>query len=194
MKYYGKIKNLRKLVISDPMYENDVWCRYEQEFKSSENWYVSMQINHRLSKLSYPYIELIIAMQKNSNEDEIKIYEEIPKIEIINNYVAKEYTIGMDSACVSLGINEKADMITQNDAWQPSFAIRTGTDGTFGYVKEYKKSYYDLEPEIILIKGYIDSDFITEEELLKYIKEQLEFKVDFEKNKEMSETELEIAK
>ena len=31
-KYKGTIDKLEKLVVSDPIYEKDVWCRYENNF------------------------------------------------------------------------------------------------------------------------------------------------------------------
>lgn len=30
MKFKGKIENINHIVISDPTYKEDVWCRYEK--------------------------------------------------------------------------------------------------------------------------------------------------------------------
>ena len=40
MRYEGNINNFNKIVVSDPHYLQDVWCRYEKNLEKSENWKV----------------------------------------------------------------------------------------------------------------------------------------------------------
>lgn len=44
MKYKGKINNLNHIVVSDPCYENGVWCRYEKNNLKEKDWLVNLDI------------------------------------------------------------------------------------------------------------------------------------------------------
>lgn len=84
----------------------------------------------------------------------------------------EKFDIGMDTACVALGINESAnEIIKSQDEWQPDCSIRTGTDGYFGHVYEGKKNN---ELSFIWINGYFDKDMINENELFDYLTKQFE--------------------
>lgn len=47
MKYKGKIEKLNKLIVSDPSYGKDVWCRYQRSFKNKEDWNVNIFIEEQ---------------------------------------------------------------------------------------------------------------------------------------------------
>ena len=81
---------------------------------------------------------------------------------------AKNYEIGMDSACIAFGINDVAQKIIESkDIWQPDCALRTLTDGMFGNVIEGTN---DNELQFICIDGYFDDDTgFTESDILNYI-------------------------
>ena len=78
----------------------------------------------------------------------------------------------MDSACVALGLNDKAkEIIDCVDEWQPLCAIETGTDGTFGELLEGTEKG---KLRFLFIEGYFNRDLINQDELLEYLKEQFE--------------------
>lgn len=45
MNYKGKIDNIDYIVISDPMYEKNIWCRYEKNDVNAKNWVVNLDIH-----------------------------------------------------------------------------------------------------------------------------------------------------
>ena len=44
MKYEGKIKELKQIIVSDPSYHKDVWCRYENDKVNMKNCNVELNI------------------------------------------------------------------------------------------------------------------------------------------------------
>ena len=78
----------------------------------------------------------------------------------------------MDTACVALGINEKADEIIELRAdWQPECSLNTLTDGLFGTVKEGKIQDHTV---FIWLSGYLDEDTgYSIEEIIDYLQYQL---------------------
>ncbi|MBQ4584517.1 MAG: hypothetical protein IJA94_06485, partial [Bacilli bacterium] len=44
MKCSGKIKNINHIVVSDPTYKKDVWCRYEIDNLKEKNWHVDLDV------------------------------------------------------------------------------------------------------------------------------------------------------
>ena len=87
----------------------------------------------------------------------------------------KEIMIGMDTACIALGINNYANDIRDSKGdWQPDNSLNTLTDGIFGYVKEGTK---DNTIDFIWISGYLDEDTgYSINEILDYICTQFEVK------------------
>ena len=80
----------------------------------------------------------------------------------------------MDTACVALGINDNAnEIINLCGEWQPSCAVKTGRDGTFGEILEGVKSG---KLNFLLINGYFDKDFMNENTLFNYLVEQFQIK------------------
>lgn len=174
MNYKGKIDHIDHIVISDPMYEKNIWCRYEKNDVNAKNWVVNLDIHPmEVEKDNYDVNcnEFSLLLKKedktcNIGENDTLIYSKDIKL--------NDYTIGMDSACVALGINDKAkEIIDSKEEWQPSCAIRTGGDGTFGTVFEGKK---DDELQFLLIMGYIEDELMNQNELFDYLISQFEIK------------------
>ena len=86
----------------------------------------------------------------------------------------KEFDIGCDTACVAFGINDNAkEILNSKDVWQPSCALKTGSDGMIATVVQGKNR---KELLYFQLRGEFDEDFINEEELLNYLVNQFEIK------------------
>lgn len=167
MRYKGLIKDLNHIVISDPSYEDGVWCRYEKNNLNEKDWNVDLQVYSVKTKFEDYDIrgtEFYLLLQKDKRDCKI---DEEGSIRYLSNIEIKDYTIGMDTACIALGINADAkEIIDSKDEWQPDCAIRTGTDGTFGEVTEGMK---DGNLCFLLVTGYIEEEFCDENEMLQYL-------------------------
>jgi len=174
MKFKGKIENINHIVISDPTYKEDVWCRYEKNNLKEKDWIVNLDIYPTETKIDNYYIkgtEFLLLIQKDEKDCSL---DDDGTLSYLKNIELKDYTIGMDSACIALGINEQAkEIIDLQEEWQPSCAIRTGTDGTFGEVSEGIK---DGRLCFLLITGYFEEDFINQNDLFEYLKSQFNIK------------------
>lgn len=194
MRYKGKIKRIDKIVISDPSYNENVWCRYERENINAKDWKINININN----VEYEFennikskgIEFFILMQAENENCTLKndgsfLYYSKNEIE--------ELTIGMDTACVAIGINETVNKIkSEKDIWQPSCSLQTLTDGEFGCVKEGKS---DGKINFIYISGYLDEDTCyTIEDLIKYLTLNLEIEELEEVLKSNQQEDLEFEK
>lgn len=155
MKCSGKIKDLNHIVISDPTYEKGVWCRYEIDNLKEKNWHVDLdvyEVEDKYDDYTINGIEFNMVLQKVKGICRV----EDDKIKYLSGLDTKDYEIGMDTACVALGINNNAKEIINSQAeWQPSCSIRTGTDGMFGSVTEGKKNN-DLV--FLVVTGYLSAD------------------------------------
>lgn len=172
MKYKGKIENLDHIIISDPSYDEKVTCRYERKDLKEKNWLVDIDIKptvEEIEGLTLKGIEFYLFLYKNKTFCELK---ENGTIRYLNPIKINETEIGMDTACIALGINKYADeIIGEKDTWQPECSLKTGTDGFFGTVKEGKMLE---EPVFIWLSGYLDEDTdYTIDEIIDYLKNQL---------------------
>ena len=168
MKVFGKIKELDKIIVSDPFYSKDVSCRYERNNLNCKDWKIDIEIHpiqEEIDGISVEGTEFFVLLQDpkeccNLKADGSFSYYSKNKI--------NEIKIGMDSACVALGINTHADNIKKSkDTWQPEFALKTLTDGFFGYVKE---GCSDGKINFIWITGFLDNDTdYTADDLAKYL-------------------------
>lgn len=190
--YKGKISNMKHLIATDPHYGSDVWCRYEKKFDKPINCDVDLIINNQdyyevyndyvlnmdgvsftllLRNADLPMIDKTLRLKEDKGIIYSKLYE-ITKTEI-----------GMDTAQVALGVNDKAKEIADYykdydndsidlDGYRPYFSIETLTDGIFGDVKEYT---YQGNLGGIIITGWVDGDTdYDEEKLVNYLKDRLE--------------------
>ena len=188
MKYEGKIKELKQIIVSDPSYHKDVWCRYENDKVNMKN--CNIELNIAEIQETIPADEVAEDMSdtlKSQVKDDLTIEgiefqmlisDGVPYCNLTRNGFThshwvklNDYTIGMDTACVSLGINEVAEQI-RNDikSWQPVTALHTLTDGEFGNVFEgtTPKSKATC---LIYISGYLDKDAgYSVEDILDYLK------------------------
>ena len=169
MKYKGKIKHIDKIIISDPIYTEEVKCRYERTNVDAKNWKININIDN-VQTNEIKGIEFFVLMQA---EDENCILKNDGSFLYYAENEIEEIRIGMDSASIAIGINKAVDEIKESvEDWQPECALETLTDGEFGCVKEGKK-----EGKICFIyfNGYLDEDTeYTIEEIIKYLIEQLE--------------------
>ena len=173
MRYNGKIKELNHIVISDPSYNKDVSCRYERNNLNAKDWIIDIDIQ----KVNTPINDEI-----NLEGTDIFILLHNPKThcELKNegsfSYLSEnkitETDIGIDTACVALGINKYAKEINDSiEDWQPDCSLRTLSDGIFGSVKEGKVGE---NINFIWISGYLDSDTgYSFEDIIDYLERQL---------------------
>lgn len=193
LRYNGKIKELNHIVISDPSYDKNVNCRYERNNLNLKDWIIDIDIQ----RVNTPVNEKI-----NLEGTDIFILLHNPKIhcELKNEgsflYLAKnkilETDIGMDTACVALGINKYAKEINNSiEDWQPDCSLRTLSDGIFGSVKEGK---IGKNINFIWISGYLDSDTgYSFEDIIDYLERQLnitELKYNHEKTFSLKQEQL----
>lgn len=181
MNYKGKIKNINHIVISDPSYEEGVWCRYERKNLNEKNWFVDLEINdvsEEYEGLTTSGTEFRMLLQPNRNNCEM-VNDGIKYLKGIN---IDKFDIGMDTACIALGINEYArEIVNSHDEWQPECAMKTLTDGIFGEVMEGEKND---KLSFIFITGYLDKDTgYSKEDILDYISDQFQIE-DLEKEKD----------
>ena len=148
MKFKGKINNLNHIV-------------------------VNLDISHKTEKIEdidINYIEFSILIKKDN--DVCNLTQK--GISYLKGIKLKAYQIAMDTACVALGINDKADQIINSQKeWQPNCSLKTGTDGFFGEVMEGKDSNNNLC--FIFISGDLDNDMGYDIDFLKeYLVNQFE--------------------
>lgn len=172
MKFKGKIKNINHIVVSDPSYKKDVWCRYEKEKLNEKDWIVDLDIWPVEDKIENYYIkgtEFSLLLKKNAEDCSL---DDEGTLSYMGDIKLNDYKIAMDTACIALGINNKAkEIIDSKDEWQPYCAIKTGGDGYFGEVSEGIK---DGNLQFILIAGYFEEDAINQNNLFEYLKNQFE--------------------
>lgn len=163
MKYKGLIKELKHIIVSDPSYNKDVWCRYENDCLNNSDWISELEIQD-----DEELIDFKILLKKNADDC---ILEE-------NGFRYKadgllEYQIGMDTACISIGANQQAnEIIKSRGTWQPSVALKTGTDGIFGDVIE---GITDGETTFLVISGHFDKEMGYDiQDIVNYLEKQLD--------------------
>lgn len=182
MKFNGKINSLNHIVISDPSYENGIWCRYENDKIDNQDWLVNLDISSvedKIGDYNVKGIEFVLLLKQNEKDCDIN---EKGSLSYSNDINIKDYEIGIDTACVAMGVNDKAkQIINSRDEWQPSCSIRTGSDGIFGEVYEGKRND---KLSFLLITGYFEEDFINQKQLFDYLKEQFEI-IDLIKDEEV---------
>lgn len=173
MFYKGQIEKINKVVVSDPSYKEGVWCRYESDkVDSSGPWRVQMVVNEYADNVDGYDIKgidfslllsssLIFAKTCNLAKDGSSFSHPKP-LEM------KETEIGMDTACIALGINDVADEIKASiDEWQPSCALKTLTDGMFGNVIE---GSHEGVTYLLYVSGYFDEDTgYTVDDIVQYL-------------------------
>ena len=109
MLYKGKIKELNQIIISDPSYDTDVDCRYENKSINGKNFDVDIEIHDYVEKyhdLQVDGIEFFVLIHKpemKCNLDKDGNYSHYKNDNVI------EKTIGIDTACIAFGINKYAD-------------------------------------------------------------------------------------
>ena len=172
MRFRGKINNINHVVISDPSYKKGVWGRYEKENLNETNWLVNLDISSVETKVGEYYLkgtEFSLLLKKNAEDCSL---DDEGTLSYMSDIKLNDYKIAMDTACVALGINDNAkEIIDCRGEWQPSCAIRTGGDGIFGEVSEGTQNDKLC---FLLITGYFEEDFINENELFEYLKDQFE--------------------
>ena len=180
MFYKGNIEKINKVVVSDPSYKQDVWYRYESDkMDSSGAWRVQLAVNDVSEKVDGFDIKgidfsllLSSGVVKEKSCELKKDGSGFTHPKLLN---IKEFEIGVDHACVALGINEAADEIKASiGEWKPSCALNTMTDGLFGNV--YEGSCYG-KTHLLYISGFLDEDTgYSKDNLVNYLVHTFEIK------------------
>ena len=158
MRYKGDIKNLDKIVVSDPHYMPDVWCRYDRNFEKMDNWKVIFLIKEVDEIQEYEGTEFNVKGLDFSilikRENSISNLLDIGKYVHAKGVTMNDTEIGINTAQVCIGVNEKAieinnfaKRINNNmnidslfSEYNPPFAIQTMSDGILGTVTEGTKN------------------------------------------------------
>lgn len=175
MRVIGKIEELNQIIVSDPSYSKDVNCRYENTNINEKNWQTTIEINNvseEIDGIQLNGIEFYILL--NNPNQHCKLIEDGSFSYETRNKIT-EIDIRIDTACVSIGINNFADNIRKEvDEWQPDDALKTLSDGLFGSVKEGKEND---KINFIWISGYFSDDTgYSIKDILDYITTQLQVK------------------
>lgn len=172
MRYKGKINELNHIIISDPSYDESVTCRYEKTNLKEKNWLIDIDIKpveDKIENLTIKGTEFFLFLCKDKKLGELR---ENGTISYLRGITLNEIDIGIDTACVALGINEKAkEIVLSRDEWQPECSLKTLSDGIFGTVKEGK---IGENVAFIWLSGYLceDTDYSIDE-IVDYIEHQL---------------------
>lgn len=110
MNFTGMISKINHIIVSDPSYDKNVWCRYENDHFNANNWTADIQLQDMDETIEGYYItgtDIGIMLHHPS----VNARMEQDRIRFPSIYKLNKYTIGMDRACVSIGVNEKASEI-----------------------------------------------------------------------------------
>lgn len=154
----------KKIIISDPYYEANVWCRYEEDFKFSFPWNVEYEafLSHTTFEFDgeeFPdnSVNFYLSFSRSDIQGDIRSLVQYDldsgQTSYNSNLNRKEFEIGMDTACFIVCSD-------QNDYE----VISTGTDGILGMVAVYS---YKNQPIFIQFMGDIDADLTDIESLGK---------------------------
>lgn len=184
MRYFGKIDRINQIIISDPSYEDSVTCRYEKNNLELKNWNVNLDIkeySEKIEGIECRGLDFTIILKKSFIKCELSKDNDLI---IPTAFKTKQFEIGIDTACIAMGINECArDIKESKDDWQPCCALNTLSDGYFGSVIE-GRDRDNKELNFICITGYLDEDTgYSIDDIVDYIKENFEIK-DLKKEKE----------
>lgn len=204
MRGKGNIRNFERLVISDPHYDPKVWCRYDKKLDKIEDWEAHFiirdyedEVEMRGQKLKLSGIEYSVLMKRPNAECELL---DVGSVGYKRGAKLKKYEIGVDTAQVAFGVNEKAEEINNyakeiNNSsigellsdYNPKFAIQTNSDGKYGTVQE---GIVGNKTQFIILNGYFDSyaDVQSVEELKDYFKKQFNIE-NMEVEQELKEIE-----
>lgn len=173
MKFGGKIKELNQIIISDPSYGDDVTCRYERKNINQKDMEVLIEIHECLEKIDGIEIKGIEFYILIHTQKEPCVLKEDGSFSHYRDDEITKFDIGIDTACITFGINNFADDIrVAQEEWQPPFALNTLSDGFFGVVKEGKK---DDKINFIFISGFLDEDTeYSVDDVLNYLSTYLE--------------------
>lgn len=173
MFYKGEIEQVNKVVVSDPSYNKGVWCRYESNaIDSSGPWRVQLAVNEVVDRVDdYEFRGVDFSLLLSSGlifPKACNLHKDGNGFSYPKPLEIKEVEIGMDTACIALGINDVADeIIASREDWQPSCALKTLTDGMFGNVYEGSNEgiVYMLN-----VTGYLDEDAgYSVEDIVRYL-------------------------
>lgn len=172
LRYRGKIKELNHIIISDPSYDESVTCRYERTNLNEENWSIDIDIKpvvEQIEDFTIKGTEFFLFLYKDKKLGELR---ENGTISYLRGIKLEETEIGMDTACVAIGIDAKAkEIIDLRDDWQPECSLNTLTDGFFGTVKEGK---IGEDAVFIWLSGYLNEDTgYSIDEIVDYLEYQL---------------------
>ena len=181
MEFVGICRTLDKIVVSDPSYAEGVWCRYERNDIGGKDWRVHGFIKEVADTFEYEGesiptsgVEFMVGM---CAPGEHLLLREDGSFRHSAQVKVNEFEIGMDTACVGLGVNGVADEIKAGRGeWQPDCCLKTLTDGMFGSVLEGVR---DDNVRFLVISGYLDEDAgYSVEDVLEYLQAGLGFELD----------------
>lgn len=177
----GKIDKLNSFVATDPSYGSDVWCRYEANPESNKPWdaqlllkKVDEMVHDEEDNFDYHVEGVDFTLFLFESDQHFQLFPD-GRFTHYKSAVLKEFTIGADTACIAIGVNDMVDEIKGcKEDWQPACALRTLTDGEIGMVIEGSNKD---KLSFIYLNGFLDKDTgYSIENLKDYFVQQLNMK------------------
>ena len=169
MKFKGKIDNINHIVISDPTYKEDVWCRYEKKDINEKDWIVNLDIYPTETKIddyNIKGVEFLLLIKKNEydcNIDEDGNLSYLKDIELIGNARIKQD--GNDSYADNFFYNAGTKLLTAKGNTTSNALMDDGTKlvlksdrqeylqdksifNASGNVRVWYQDYYAVGPKV----------------------------------------------
>lgn len=156
----ASLPELKGVLFTDPSYEQGTWCRYEADI-NPKGWVMDYRAQD-CDDDGYRFASFMLLLASPETASKIKFNEDLTSFSHPASMKAEQRTVGMDTACVYIGPAAQFDP----EEWQPSCALRTGTDGEFGAAYELASA---KGVEAIVLFGFIDADFGSAESVWEYL-------------------------
>lgn len=156
-----KLNGMRGVLFTDPSHPSDAWCRYELS-APMKGWMLDYR-GEDCEEDGYRFTNFSLTLANPEYANYVKPSDDLLSLLYPARLSLSETTVGLDTACVYMGPIMEFDA----DEWQPSCALRTGSDGEFGVAYQLSEG---KEAVGVVLFGMIDADFGTKESVWEYLK------------------------
>lgn len=156
-----KLSDMQGVLFADPSHPSGTWCRYELN-APMKGWMLNYYGEDCVED-GYRFTNFTLTLADPEYANYVKPSDDLMSLIYPVSLSLSETTVGLDTACVYMGPMMEFDA----DEWQPSCALRTGSDGEFGVTHQLSEGE---EVVAVVLFGMIDGHFGTKESVWDYLK------------------------